>query len=161
MKKLRYCLLMTFMSGFFSYALAADAYMGKVTRILDGDTLEVVRSTGESKQIERIRLSGIDAPESSQDYGQASKQALAGLCFGRVARVEPLKHDRYGRTLASVNCDGVDASRVMVASGMAWVYTKYNTDASMVNLERKAKQDRLGLWSMASPVPPWSYRREH
>lgn len=49
---------------------------GKVVRILDGDTLDVLQ---EGNKISRIRLEGIDAPEKSQPYGQRSRQMLTML----------------------------------------------------------------------------------
>ncbi len=140
-------------------AVAGSTYMGKVVRILDGDTLEVVRAQGAERTIQRIRLASIDAPESTQDFGEVSRQALAGLCFGKMAQIDPQKQDRYGRTLANVTCDGAaDTAAMMVASGMAWVYTRYSSDSALRSLEQRARHDRLGLWSRPNPVPPWEYR---
>ena len=61
--------------------LAGDA-SGRVTRILDGDTLEVLHN----QHPERIRLNGIDCPEKGQAYGKRAKQTALELVFGKTAR---------------------------------------------------------------------------
>lgn len=71
--------------------------MGKVVRILDGDTIEVIEDKG---VLTRVRLNGIDAPEKEQPFGQRSRQALTTLTAGKIVRVEGTKRDRYGRCLA-------------------------------------------------------------
>ncbi len=67
--------------------------------------------------------------------------------------------DRYGRTVARINCDGTDANAEMVRSGMAWAFTKYLTDPKLKVLEDQAHEARLGLWRDAQPVPPWEWRK--
>jgi endonuclease YncB( thermonuclease family) len=72
--------------------------------------------------------------------------------------------DRYGRTLATVFVDGIDANLEQVRSGMAWVYQKYidqsNADirASYLQAENEGRKERLGLWSDPHPIPPWEWR---
>jgi endonuclease YncB( thermonuclease family) len=72
-------------------------------------------------QLLRVRLSWIDAPEKSQAFGQRSKQHLSELVFGREVELHTRGLDRYGRTLAVVLVDGIDANLDQVRSGMAWV----------------------------------------
>lgn len=141
-------------------AVAAEApYSAKVVRILDGDTLEVMPVPVGKPQ--RIRIAFIDAPESRQDYGSVSKQALATLCFNRVALVMPSQIDRYGRTIASLRCDGVDVASAMVSSGMAWVYVRYSSDAVLMAMQAKAQALRVGLWSASHPPrAPWEFRHQ-
>ena len=50
------------------------------------------------------------APEKAQPYGQRSKQALSGLCYGREAIIDNKGRDRYGRTIGRVRCGGVDVN---------------------------------------------------
>jgi endonuclease YncB( thermonuclease family) len=127
---------------------------GTVTSITDGDTLTLLRGT---KQI-RIRLVEIDAPEKSQPFGQRSRQSLAELCFRKSARVETRGHDRYGRTLGRVWCDGVDANEAQIRLGMAWVYDEYVTDRSLYALQQDARDNKRGLWSEPDARAPWAYR---
>ena len=56
----------------------------------------------DERQQHRIRLSGIDAPEKAQPYGQRSKENLSRLVFKKEVRVEWQKRDRYGRILGKV-----------------------------------------------------------
>lgn len=134
--------------------LPVSAVPGKVVAIIDGDTLELM----ESGKAIRVRLANIDAPEKSQPYGRASKQSLSDMCYQREAQLEKQSVDQYGRTVGIVTCGGIEANRVQVERGLAWVYSMYNRDPSLVPLQNSAKQAASGLWRDASPTPPWDYR---
>jgi micrococcal nuclease len=62
-------------------AATETVYLGKVVRIVDGDTLTLLV---DSKQL-KIRLSDIDTPEKKQPFGTRAKQALSDLAFGKEA----------------------------------------------------------------------------
>lgn len=128
----------------------------EVISIADGDTLTVLE---DRKQV-KIRLANIDAPERKQAFGNRSRQALAALCFRKQATYEVQDSDRYGRIVAVVTCNGVNANRHQVETGMAWVYTRYNKDKTLPDLQQQAKQARRGLWRDADPVPPWEFRKK-
>ena len=132
-----------------------------VVAIADGDTL-TVRCEAQAEQTAQtiiVRLSEIDAPEKRQPFGQRSKQTLAAMCFQKSATVRPQARDRYGRIVARIDCDGVDANAQMVRSGMAWVFDKYVTDQSLYPLQDEARAARRGLWTDAEPVAPWEWRK--
>jgi micrococcal nuclease len=74
-------ILLGLLSLTWSIASIADTISGRVIGISDGDTITVLESG--NKQT-RVRLAQIDAPESHQDFGQASKQALSGLVYGQL-----------------------------------------------------------------------------
>jgi micrococcal nuclease len=80
------------------------------------------------------------------------------MCFGKHAYYDAQTIDKYGRTVAVVNCGGVEVNRAQVERGMAWVYTKYNNDLPLLAIESQAKQSRKGLWADKSPTPPWEFR---
>jgi micrococcal nuclease len=130
---------------------AASAY--KVIGISDGDTLTLLVDGRPLK----IRLANIDAPENKQAFGERSKRSLSRLCFGKDAYFQAQDTDRHGRTVAVVNCGGVEANRAQVEGGMAWVYRKYNNDLPLLFVEARAKEKRRGLWSRKSPTPPWEF----
>ena len=71
---------------------------GKVVKVTDGDTIHVLSEGARIK----VRLTGIDAPESNQPYGKASRKHLASLLAGKEVFVESSKTDRYGRTLGKI-----------------------------------------------------------
>lgn len=131
-------------------------FLATVISISDGDTLVVLK---EDKQQVKIRLAEVDAPEKSQPFGTKSRQSLSEICFGKRAKVTPRVKDRYGRTVAHVNCDGIDANAEQVSRGMAWVYRRYARDHDLFILEHEAKRFKRGLWADKSPTPPWQWRK--
>jgi endonuclease YncB( thermonuclease family) len=139
-----------------SAAQASDECL--VVGVSDGDTM-TVRCEAPTGTL-RIRLHAIDAPETGQAFGQKSKATLAAHCFGQRVSVERQDVDRYGRIVASVTCSGQDAAALQVRQGMAWVYRRYApADSPLFGEEQGARAARLGLWSEASPTPPWQWRR--
>ena len=127
---------------------------GKVIGISDGDTLTLLSGREQIK----VRLTEIDAPEKAQLFGNRSRQSLSTLCFNKTATLDDQGKDRYGRTLARVYCDGIDANAEQVRRGMAWVYDRYVTDRSLYGLQDEARAARRGLWADPAPVPPWEWR---
>lgn len=134
----------------------AEAFEGKVIRVLDGDTIEVLRE----KHPERVRLNGIDCPEKAQAFGMKAKQFTSDLCFGNVVSVEERGHDRYGRTIGGIKtADGIDVNHELVAAGMAWWYEKYSPHENQLkDLQEKSRSEKRGLWADPDPVAPWDFR---
>lgn len=138
--------------------LNASTLLCLVIAITDGDTLKA--RCGEPSSYSRItvRISAIDAPEKAQPFGQVSRQHLAALCFQQWATISPRTRDRYGRTVADVECSGQDAGEEQVRSGMAWYYVKYGKGYEHLGgLESEARDAGRGLWS-GGAVPPWEVR---
>jgi len=144
----------------FSYPLSihAEEFKGKVVAISDGDTLTVLNSL--NQQI-KIRLSEIDTPESSQPYGNRSKQQLSGLVFGKSVSVKTETIDRYGRSVAKIYVDDIYVNAKMIELGAAWVYRQYAKDENLYYLEDKAKELKIGLWGLPETerIPPWEWRK--
>jgi len=139
--------------------LLSAAILCLVVGISDGDTLTA--RCGEPGAYERVkvRVAAIDAPEKAQPFGQRSRQHLAELCFQQQASIKTQSKDRYGRTVADVECQGQDVARAQVQAGMAWVYTQYAKGyGHLFPAQERAKDGRLGLWSVEA-VPPWEWRR--
>ena len=132
---------------------AAEQLSGRVVGISDGDTLTLLVSRREV----RIRLHGIDAPEKAQPFGTRARQRLSALAFGKAARVDVRDRDRYGRTVGVVWVDRTEANRQLVTEGLAWAYRRYSKE--YVREEERARQQKRGLWSERSAVPPWDWRR--
>ena len=135
---------------------------GLVVGVSDGDTITVLVD----KTPYKIRLAGIDAPESRQAFGQASKQHLSALVYKKPVTVLWDKKDRYGRTLGKVMVDGTDVCLEQIKAGLAWHYKRYASEqpaqdrADYAAAEDRAKGERIGLWSDAQPTAPWDWRRE-
>jgi endonuclease YncB( thermonuclease family) len=141
-----------------SPAVFAADLSGRVVGIADGDTFTLLTS---DKQQVKIRLAEIDAPESSQPYGNKSKQALSGLIFGKDVRVVVQTTDRYGRTVGRPYVGNLDVCEEMVRVGAAWVYRQYVVDESLFDVENDARAARRGIWGLseAQQVEPWNWRR--
>ena len=135
---------------------SASSHLWRVVGVQDGDTLTCL---DETNQQQKVRLAGIDAPEIGQDQGKASREALAGMVFGKTIEVVDEGRDRYGRWIAQVAVNGVDVNRQMVATGNAWHYAAYSNDQTLAALQSQAQSQRIGLWSQADPVPPWVFRQ--
>ena len=133
-----------------------SGFDSKVVSIADGDTLTVLAFN--NKRI-RIRLSGIDTPEKSQDFGTEAKQALFFKIFDKTVRIKSHGKDRYGRTLGDIYLGDRWINLEMVSEGYAWHYKKYSKDQYLAQAELNARKVRKGLWADSNSIPPWEYRR--
>ena len=143
-------------------AVSGATLTGKVVKVADGDTVTVLDAT----QVQhRVRLAGIDAPESGQPFGQAAKVALSQRVAGRTVEVEWHKRDQYDRLIGKVVCDGIDAGLAQVRAGLAWWYRRFSAEQPPVDraiyedAEARAKAAGRGLWSSPDPVAPWDWRK--
>lgn len=127
---------------------------GKVVRVIDGDTVEVL---DKFKNKHRIRLYGIDAPESKQDYGQKAREFLASLIASKDVKVLITGTDRYSRNIGKIVFDDKDINAEMVLQGFAWAYEEYSTD--YVKFQAYAKEHKLGLWQDKHPTKPSEFRK--
>jgi endonuclease YncB( thermonuclease family) len=129
-----------------------------VASVIDGDTVEI-RGT-------RIRLHGIDAPESRQlctrpsgqswRCGQQAALALSDRIGRRSVICVARDTDRYGRTIAVCSQDGIDLNAWMVAEGWAVAYRQYSRDYVLADTE--ARSAGRNIWS-GTLVMPWDWRR--
>lgn len=133
----------------------AESIQGRVVGVSDGDTVALL--TPDKTQV-KIRLAQIDAPEKNQAFGQASKQSLSDMIFGKDVRVEVETKDKYGRTVGQIIYNGKDINLEQIKRGMAWFYVKYGSDQIYASSEAKAKAGRIGLWSEPGAIPPWEFR---
>lgn len=134
-----------------------------VVGISDGDTLTARCPTDDPAhpyQQVKVRIAAIDAPEKAQPFGQRSRQNLAGLCFQQQARLTVRTTDRYGRSVADVECKGQDAGKELVRAGMAWHYRQYGKQhMHLAWIEADARARRVGLWADSGAVAPWEWRK--
>jgi endonuclease YncB( thermonuclease family) len=133
----------------------AHAQVVQVVAVADGDTIVVL--AGERRM--RVRLAEIDAPERGQPWNRRARQALGSKIHGMRVRLEPVDEDRYGRLVAHVWLGNRHINRELVREGHAWVYERYLVDGTLLDDEAHARGQRLGLWSLPDPVPPWVWRR--
>ena len=126
----------------------------RVVGVQDGDTVSCLDDLNQQR---KVGLADIDAPEIGQDYGKQSREALAGMVFGRTVEVSNVALDASGTPTARLFAGGVDVSRQMVATGNAW-QDPASQDRSLATEQSQARAAQLGLWASPSPTPPWTYR---
>lgn len=141
-----------------NHHLFAAEYKGTVTRVIDGDSMEVTQGG----RTVVIRLRGVDAPEISQPYGRIAMVAVFRQTFGKVVRIETYGIDSHGRTIGDVYLpDDTLLNQEMVKLGLAWWYCKESQDEDLRQLELEARDDKRGLWKDLTPSPPWVFRQRY
>lgn len=129
-------------------------------RVIDGDTLDIGR--------DRIRLWGVDAPESRQSCtlpngstwrcGNGARTALARLAAGATVRCIPRYRDRDGRQIARCSVNGQDLAQALVSQGWALDYPHFSNGVFQAD-QRRARERRLGVWR-GTLIPPWEWRTQ-
>ena len=146
-------------SGDRSFIGSDEKLSGKIIKIIDGDTYDILLN---GKETVRVRMEGIDAPERGMPFYRVSKNYLAELCSEKYVTLKITGKDSYKRLLAfSYLEDGRELSHKMIEAGLAWHYKKYNSDADLANLEIEARKLKRGLWIDKYPMPPWVNKKLH
>ncbi|XP_061351715.1 staphylococcal-like nuclease CAN2 [Gastrolobium bilobum] len=108
----------------------------------------------------RIRLRGIDAPESAMPYGKEAKIELTKIVQGKSLRIFVYGEDRYGRSVGDIYCNGIFVQELMLKKGLAWHYTAYDKRPEFEAWEKEARTRRIGLWASKNPEKPWDWRKD-
>ena len=115
-----------------------DTFSGPVIRVADGDTISVRRDGATV----RIRLDGIDTPESDQPFGTHASAFTSAQVLNKRVTVHVRDVDRYGRLVSRVQIDDQDLSVALVTAGLAWHYTRYSDDPVLARAEVQARTDQ-------------------
>ena len=108
----------------------AFVYQAELDRVVDGDTVDVILDLGFDVKLhkQRVRLAGIDTPESrtrdlaEKKLGLAAKERLQELCVGTF-KIKSLGKGKYGRILGiPYTEDGQDICQMLIKEGHAVVY---------------------------------------
>jgi endonuclease YncB( thermonuclease family) len=137
-------------------AAPAKAVQGIVSQVTDGDTLWL--RPPEGKPIE-VRLRDIDAPEICQPWGEDARKALSELTLNKVASLQVVAHDKYGRAVGNLMIEDTNVSRFMVENGHAWSTRSRWDQGPLVKQEKMARALTRGLHSQAGAIQPWEWRR--
>ncbi len=134
----------------------------------DGDTLWIrpVGATSGKRSAIKVRLDGIDAPESCQAYGGLAQAALSQRLLRQTVRVEPRRYDNFGRLLAKISLEKPphpipDVGAWMVERGHAWSQ-RFKQDAGpYAGNEKRARLQQRGLFAQSGAQRPREFRLEH
>ncbi|MGY6646569.1 MAG: thermonuclease family protein [Salinarimonas sp.] len=128
-------------------------------RVVDGDTIRL----GEH----RIRLHGIDAPESDQACldpqgapwacGDVATERLVELIGDDPVHCTQRDIDRYRRIIGECFADGTNLNAALVAEGLAFAYRRFSRDYAA--LEDAAREAGRGIWA-GTVQAPWDHRRD-
>ena len=125
--------------------------------IIDGDTLGVTLPTGERC---RVRLAGIDAPESKQPFGAEAHDYLEAIT-GRSGNIYVRDIDDYDRIVAEMYSGRHfnSLNLQMIHAGYAYNYPHFGQLDRARNAEDAARRERRGKWASETQLQkPWDYR---
>ena len=128
-----------------------ECVTGTVSKVLDGDTIKVKTDDGPELT---VRMECIDAPEGRAKHASMVLNKVSELLDGQNVELQVTGEDRRGRTLAFVLIDGVNMNAKLIEQGLVKHFKKYSESQELADLEVKAKEQLLNIWSVAKPVPP-------
>jgi endonuclease YncB( thermonuclease family) len=158
-KSSKYVFALTCVFIFINTTQGHSAEITGEARVIDGDTVDIGPV--------RIRLHGIDAPESDQPCAQtdggswkcgtAATSRLADMIDGHLITCEARDRDAYGRIIGVCFKDDIDLNALLVREGLAWAYVRFSED--YITQELSAQAEKIGIWQ-AETTPPWEYRAQ-
>lgn len=133
-------------------------YEGQVLYIYDGDTILVHKPKDEN--VYKVRLYGIDACEIQQEYGKEAKDYLTKILLNQNVKVVVQNMDYYGREVANIYLDGRWINKELVMYGYAHFYSKYSNDSELLQAQKYAMINKLGIWKNGNRVTiPEDFRK--
>lgn len=141
---------------------------GTVNRVIDGDTVDFMIESG---ILERVRILGVDTPETSpaqnkageynditnieclDSWGDSATRFAKGVLENKYAKLigdsVSDERDYYDRLLAYLEIGGKDFGLILLENGYARAYRKYDyiRKEQYILTEEKAKAKKYGLWS--------------
>ncbi|WP_270986012.1 thermonuclease family protein [Campylobacter upsaliensis] len=137
---------------------------GKVSKVIDGDTIELLAKTSKENPYNhiaklKIRLYGIDAPELKQAYGKEAKEFLSALVLKQEVSLIIENKDKYDRFVGTLFLKGQDINKEMVKNGYAHAYESFSK--KYLAEQADAKMFKLGLWQDERVMSPSEFRRKN
>lgn len=158
------CLICLIIIIFFSYSSSCFPQKkiyeihGKVTKIIDGDTIKMVNQ--QNKTPYKVRIAHIDAPEIDQKFGLEAKKFLLDRIYNRDIIIKYYKKDKYGRIISDVlyNRKKNNIGKEILENGLAWVW-HYSNNKKYKLIELNAKKNKIGLWKYKNNLDPFLWRK--
>jgi micrococcal nuclease len=139
---------------FLNLKLSSQAYEGTIIRVIDGDTYVFLTSNGSFI----VRMYGIDAPERDQPYSKESSEFLSKY-LNNEAITKVNGTDKDDRSVGTLLVNGRDINLLSIKGGFSWHYKRYSSDKDYAAAEEYAKRNKLRIWSLPNPIPPWTWRQ--
>ncbi len=157
--------MLIFMATFQSFAHAQTnetttiptaTFSGVVTKVIDGDTLDVKSKDGKTVA---IRLTLVDAPERNEPGYTQAKDFVSQNCLHKGAVVDPDNNQNlsYGRLVAVVYCEGVNTNKAIIANGFATVYRSFCGVSEFANT---AWAQKFGCGNNENPNKNWATSKD-
>jgi endonuclease YncB( thermonuclease family) len=145
---------------------------GTVTRVYDGDTIQL---TTPNQTILKVRLYGIDAPETpktdyrtgrmnipGQSHGKESARALKNKILGNRVKLDIIEVDQYRRMVGVIRLENRNINLEMLREGYADTYVeylRYPYRKPFLDARREARSAKRGIWSLPEYERPQEFRR--
>lgn len=174
MKKLLLIAVFIFLTLSFPFHSHASirTVTGTVTKVSDGDTIHL---TTPEQTILKVRLYGIDAPETDkinnhtgrvskpgQPYGEESWKALKNKIMGKHVTLDILDIDKYRRMVGMIYFNDRNINLEMVRDGYAEAFIEYLKPpyrSEFLRAEKEVRSAKRGIWSLPSYERPRDFRR--
>ena len=155
MKSKMIAMMMLMMSS--AIALPQE-WSAKVVNVIDGNTLEILTADNETY---KVLLKEIDCPEIQQSFGEEAKKLTEKILLKKKVTVVVNGKDRWGTRLVSITMsNGKDINEELLKKGYAWHNARLSSNSTLKSLEANAKENKIGLWEIENPTPPWIFRRQ-
>ena len=139
------------------HTLQAQEFSSKIVNVIDGNTFEIIDP---DKEIVKVMLSEVDAPELAQEHGEEARQFSEKLLLKKKVKVTFKGKDFLGNKLAKITFkNNQDVGQVLLKNGWAMVKER-NKNKKLLAFQSQAKNDKLGLWITENPTTPWVFRRQ-
>ena len=145
---------------------------GTVTKVSDGDTIHI--TTPEQTKL-KVRLYGIDAPETpkinrqsgkvhqpGQPFSEEAQKALKDKIMGKQVKLEILDIDKYRRMVGIVWLNDRNINLEMIREGYAEAFIEYLKPPYRVEFLKAEQEARAGgknIWSLPGHERPTEYRK--
>ena len=139
---------------FLNFQVYSQKYEGTIIRVIDGDTYVFLTKTGSFT----VRMLGIDAPERDQPFSKESSEFLSEY-LNKEAITKVNGTDKDDRNVGTLFVNGRDINLLSIRGGYAWHYKRYSADRDYAAAEEYAQRNKLRIWSLPNPIPPWTWRQ--
>ena len=135
---------------------AGDEFKGRVTSVIDGNTIKVLSADQETYT---VLLHGIDSPDPGQHFAEQARKYLEDLLLNKEIIIQLKGKDRQGNRIGEIHIEGgaPDPRAEMVRAGFAWTTEPIE---ALEELKERARSFGKGLWQEENHMPPWLYRRQ-